>query len=278
VEALTAMLVDRPYVVAFLATFLVIAWAERGWQRTLFWLASGTFLGWLMEFSSTRTGFPFGSYTYREENFLGELWLGGVPVFASLSFAFLTYFGYSLACTFLSPLRRRGADIRRVADPRVDGSIRVLLLAALLTTWVDTVIDPVAHLGRYWFLGDLYVYESEGFHFNVPLSNYAGWLFTSLCIVLVNQRFDGRLRANEASPPRGFYLPGKPLWALGTILGNFCFMLGVTTYLLASDEVPSTEPVGQLLASGVVLSGLFAVIAVLLIQRGLARGAPAHAY
>ena len=112
-DALTAMLTERPYVLAFLAAFLVISSAERGMRRTLFWLASGTFLGWLMEFSSIRTGFPFGSYTYHEANFPDELWLGGVPFFASLSFAFLTYFGYSIARTFLSVLERRGNWPRR---------------------------------------------------------------------------------------------------------------------------------------------------------------------
>jgi len=266
-DALTAMLADRPYVVAFLVTFLVIAWAERGWQRTAFWLVSGTFIGWLMEFSSVRNGFPFGDYTYHEENFPDELFIGGVPLFASLSFAFLSYFGYSMACTLLSRLERRGFDIQRRVDRRVDGSLPVLLLAALLTTWVDTVVDPVAHLGRYWFLGDLYNYRTAGQHFDVPLSNYGGWLLTSLCIVFINQRFDGLLRA---VPARGFHLPAKPLWAVGTVLGNFCFMLGVSVYLVSSDGVPASEHVGAILASGLALSSLFAVFAALMIARGLA--------
>jgi len=260
------MLAERPYVVAFLATFLVISWAERGWQRTLFWLASGTFFGWLMEFSSVRNGFPFGSYTYHEDNFPDELFIGGVPLFASLSFAFLTYFGYSIACTLLSPLERRRGDVRRVADQRIDSSLQVLLLAVLLTTWADTVIDPVAHLGEYWFLGDLYTYKTAGQHFEVPLSNYGGWLLTSLCIVLVNQRFDDLLRA---VPARGFSLPAKPLWAVGAVLGNFGFILGVTVYLMSSDGVPASEDVGAILASGLALSGLFALFAALMIARGL---------
>ena len=270
-EALIAMLTERPYVVAFLVSFLVISGAERGWRRTLFWLVSGTFLGWLMEFSSVRTGFPFGFYTYHQQNFPRELWIGGIPFFASLSFAFHTYFGYSVACTFLSPLERRGSDIQRVANPRVDASFRVLLLAAAITTWADTVIDPVAHLGQYWFLGDLYVYHEHGLHFHVPLSNYAGWMFTSLCIVFVNQRFDVWLRGREKTPASGFHLPFKPLWAVGTSLGNFAFMLSITAYLLVSDRVPPAIPVGSILISGIALSGLFAVFASLMIRRGLKR-------
>ena len=276
-EALAAMITERPYVLAFLASFLVIAAAERGWRRTLFWLASGTFLGWLMEFSSTRNGFPFGSYAYHEAGFPDELWIAGIPAFASLSFAFLTYFGYSAACTFLSPLEQRGADIQRDIDPRIDGSLRVLVLAALVTTWVDTVIDPVAHLGEYWFLGDLYAYHGEGVHFEVPLSNYAGWVFTSLCIVFVNQRFDGWLRSREGERAQGFYLPCQPLWAMGSLLGNFGFMLSITVYLLTSDSVPSSARVGEMLASGLVLSGVFAAFAATMVLRGLARPTAAPA-
>jgi uncharacterized membrane protein len=270
-DALLAMFRERPYVVAFLATFVVIAWSERGWPRMLFWLASGTFLGWLVEFSSTRNGFPFGHYAYHQSNFPDELFIAGIPFFASLSFAFLTYFGYSAACAFLSPLERRGADIQR-PDQRVDGSIAVLALAALITTWADTVTDPVAHLGKYWFLGDLYKYHARGVHFDVPLTNYAGWIFASLCIVFANQRFDAFLRARESTPARGFPLPAQPLWALGGLLGNLAFIIGVTVYLLASDRVPSAEPVGAILASGLALSVAFAAFSTLMLRRGLARG------
>jgi uncharacterized membrane protein len=274
VEAGIAMLTERPYVVAFLAAFLGIAWAERGGRRALFWLASGAVLGWLAEFSSVRTGLPFGFYCYHPASFPDEAWLGGIPVFASLSFAFLTYFGYSAACTFLSPLERRGGDLRRAADPRIDGSLRALLLAAAITTWADTVTDPVAHLGRYWFLGDLYAYRSSGFHFGVPLSNYAGWFVTSACIVAVNQRFDAWLRRREGRPPRGLPLPGRPLWAVASLLGNCAFMLGVTVHLMASGRVPPAVPLGWLLASGTALTALFAGFAAAMIRRGLAREVP----
>jgi uncharacterized membrane protein len=274
VSELFALLTERPYVVAFLVTFLVVSGAERGWRRTLFWLASGAFLGWLMEFSSIRNGFPFGDYAYNEHNFPDEVWIGGVPLFASLSFAFLTYFGYSIACTFLSPVERRGVDIQRRIDPRIDGSLRVLLLAAAITTWSDTIVDPVAHLGKYWFLGDLYAYHGHGVHFDVPLTNYAGWLFTSVCIVALNQLFDAWLRGRERTPARGFPLPSKPLWALGTFFGNCAFMIGVTIYLLDADSVPASKPIGQLLASGVVLTAAFALFSALMLRRCFAREAP----
>jgi uncharacterized membrane protein len=265
-DAVIAMFRERPYVIAFLVSFLVIAWSERGWQRTLLWLANGTFIGWAVEFSSTHNGFPFGHYAYHESNFPDELFIGGIPFFASLSFAFLTYFGYSAACTMLSPLARRGRDIVRL-DRRADGSLRVLALAALLTTWADTVTDPVAHLGKHWFLGDLYAYHARGIHFDVPLTNYAGWLFTSLVIVFVNQRFDGRLRARSIAA-RGFALPLQPLWAIGSLIGNLAFIISISAYLLAADRAPG-EPLGAVLASGVALSVAFVAFASLMVWRGL---------
>ncbi|MEX2159409.1 MAG: carotenoid biosynthesis protein [Dehalococcoidia bacterium] len=270
---LAAMFTERPYVVAFLVSFLVIATAERGWQRTLLWLATGTFIGWLVEFSSIRNGFPFGNYHYNEANFPDELFIGGVPLFASLSFAFLTYFGYSIACTFLSRLEPRGAGVQRRVDPRIDNSLRVLLLAAVVTTWADTVTDPVAHLGRYWFLGDLYAYAGNGVHFDVPLTNYAGWLFTSACIVLVNQQLDALLRTRGVEA-RGFDLPYKPLWALGSVFGNFAFIIGVSVYLAVWADVPSSEHAPQVLASGIAISALFAVFAAVMLRRAFDRAPP----
>ncbi len=253
---LAAMVTERWYVLAFLASFVVIAWAERGWVRMLAWLVTGTFLGWLMEFSSIRNGFPFGGYSYHDELFPDELFIGGVPIFASLSFAFMTYFSYSVACTLLSRLERRGGDIARVDDPNVHRSLSVLLLAALITLWMDVVIDPVSLLGRYWFLGDLYHYHSGGEHFGVPVKNYIGWLLTAALIVLVNQRLDLVLDANGVAA-RGFHLPMKPFWAIGTVVGNFLFMIGITLYLMGNSDVPSNEPIAAILVSGLMLTAAF---------------------
>ena len=271
-ESTLAMFSDRPYVIAFMASFLLISGAERGWRRTVCWLVSGTFIGWLVEFSSIRNGFPFGFYTYHHENFPRELWIGGIPFFASLSFSFLTYFGFSVATTFLSPLRRQGFGLERIDDLRVATSVRVLLLAAAITTWLDTVIDPISHLGKYWFLGDLYVYHADGIHFHVPLSNYGGWLFASVCIVFVNQRFDAWLSPREDGAPLGFKLPFKPLWTVGTCVGNFLFMLGITVYLMGSPDVPDSVPLVQMLISGIVLSSLFTLFSVVMIRRAMQRG------
>jgi putative membrane protein len=275
-DELTSMFTERWYVLAFLASFVVIAAAERGWVRMLVWLATGTFLGWLMEFSSTRSGFPFGDYSYHDKLFPDELFIAGVPLFASLSFAFLTYFGYSAACTLLSRLERRGGDVVRIDNEALFGSARVLALAAMITTWMDVVIDPVALLGRYWLLGDVYHYHSDGAHFGVPWTNYAGWIFTAALVVLVNQRISALLDGGGV-PARGFPLPMKPLWALGTVIGNFAFMIVVTLYLMGADGVPDSEPIASILISGLLFSASFIVFAGAMIGRSASRHEPSAA-
>jgi putative membrane protein len=269
-EELTSFFTERWYVLAFLATFLVVSLSEQGWPRTAFWLVSGTFIGWLMEFSSTRTAFPFGAYDYHEQNFPDELFIAGVPLFASVSLAFLPYFGYSLGRTLLGRLEWRNGDLVRDDNSPARGSIIVLLFAAVLTTWVDTVLDPVTLLGEHWFLGDLYSYHEDGIHFGVPLSNYAGWLFTAGLVLFVNQRFDSLL-SRRSGRAHGFHLPFQPLWAVGAMLGNFVFMIAVTLYLLNKDAVAENEALGSLLASGVLLSAAFLAFVAITMWRSVQR-------
>src|SRR4030042_6669885 len=121
--------VHRSYVVGFLVAVLVLAGTEVGWRRTLAWLVTGVVIAWAYEFSSTCNGFPFGLYDYHQEDFPDELWIGGVPFFSTLSFAFLSYFGFSLARTLLASLRRTGVEIQRVEPRGHATSLKVLILA-----------------------------------------------------------------------------------------------------------------------------------------------------
>ena len=265
-----ALFTERPYVVAFFTAFALLSWSERGGRRTFLWLGTGTALGWLSEFCSINTGFPFGYYLYHQANFPSELWIGPVPLFASLSFAFMSYFAFSAACRLLAPGDDLAANGHEASLRLAVGST---LLAAIIGTWMDTVIDPLSLLGQYWFLGDLYAYADNGVHFNVPLTNYAGWLFTSACIVLVNQLLDALLHARGVEA-RGFHLPYKPFWALCTVFGNFAFIIGVSVYLVAWGDVPSSEHAAQVLASGIAISALFAVFAAVMLRRALERTPP----
>ena len=265
---------NRPYVMAVVIVFWILAPLEIGGRRALVWFVSGTLLGWFSEFLSTHTGFPFGHYAYHAHLFPDELWIGGVPPFASVSFASLTYFGYSGATTLLAPLRRSGGDVVAYVTPALRRSAGVLALATLIPTWLDTVVDPVTHLGRYWRLGDIYHYEHPGLHFDVPFVNYLGWLLTCFVIVGVNQRADHRLAAAVEPVPRRNRLPFQPFWALGSVIGNMIFMLVVTVQLMRNPAVPATTPLGAMLISGALLTGAFVLLCAVMIRRGFTRPTP----
>jgi putative membrane protein len=261
---------------AIVVVFWILAPCEVGWRRAAFWFVSGSVLGWLAEFVSTRTGFPFGHYAYHGHLFPNELWVGGVPPFASVSFAALTYLGYSSAITLLAPLRRIDGTVRAQVTPSLRRSPAVLFLAALIPTWLDTIVDPVTHLGRYWMLGDIYHYEFPGLHFDVPLSNYLGWLFTCAVIVAVNQRADPWLTpATETAAPPPNRLPLQPFWSLGTVVGNMIFMLVVTVQLMGTPGVPAETPLRALLASGALLTAAFVAFAARMVRHGFVRALPA---
>ncbi len=269
-----AMIEYRPYVVILVLAFWLIAVAERGVRRAGIWFVTGTFIGWLMEFSSTRNGFPFGNYVYHESLFPEELWLGGVPLFASLSFAALSYLGYSIAYTLLAGMRFGERGLERIENREVALSLRVLLLSTGLITWMDLVLDPVTHLGEYWGLGSLYHYDPPGVHFDVPLSNYGGWLITSFSIVAVNQLIE-RFTVASSEEMRGAYrLPFQPLLCLVADFGQYLFMIAVLIYLMNSDEVPADTPlVGILISTLMFVTGYVLGIGALL-KRALPETSP----
>jgi putative membrane protein len=266
-----AMLIHRPYVVSLVLTFVVVAAAERGWLRMLIWFVVGTFIGWLMEYSSTRNGFPFSFYEYYPSAFPDELWLSNIPFFASISFAALCYFGHSLTYTLFSPLRRGKHGIERVENTDLMLSTKVALWAALLISWSDFVIDPITHLGEYWFLGKIYFWitTSASWHFDIPLWNYLGWLVTCFCIVYANQLIDRFLINRGIVHKPAFNLPHRCLWPLAYYIGNFVFILSVNIYLLNNPLVPAEKQVGLILVNTLALVIAFVVFNVIVIRKKL---------
>jgi putative membrane protein len=192
----------RPYVFAFLAIFLLAGAADLGWRRVLGFAGCVWPVAWLAEFSSTRTGIPFGLYQYTQLTRGRELFLADVPVMDSLSFTFLAYASFCLA---------RVALVGRVPSRPVTAVVAGALMMAL-----DIVIDPLAVRGDRWFLGNLFSYPEPGIYFGVPLSNFAGWVIVGtigvgLYLTLVHGRAsDGGARAprrpavrTTASSPSG---------------------------------------------------------------------------
>ena len=156
----------RPYVFVFLAIFLLAGARDLGWRRTLLFAGWVWPVAWLAEFSSTRTGIPFGLYHYTGDTRGRELFIGNVPLMDSLSFTFLAYASFCLA--------------RLVWARRMPSATAITLLSGVLMMLLDIVIDPLAVRGDRWFLGRIFFYPDGGPYFGVPLSNFLGWFIVGV--------------------------------------------------------------------------------------------------
>ncbi|PTN13308.1 carotenoid biosynthesis protein [Nitrosomonas aestuarii] len=224
----------RPYVTLFLLAFLTMSWLEQGGLRTGIWLLTGCLVALAAEWGSINHGIPFGYYAYHYEVLARDLVVFGVPFFDSLSFVFLSYVSFTFAQFFLSAHWRCGWNVQRVTTRNLRNSTSVLFVGAFFMMVLDLIIDPVAHLGKHWFLGDIYHYPAPGWHFDITLANYAGWFIVGWTIIFINQRVDAALNRCELSGNRPLqlrYIPGKGLFAPLFWFGIAVFALGVTAWL-----------------------------------------------
>ncbi len=222
----------RPYVFLFLAAFLFAAVRLIGWPRTWrFWLISWI-TAFVCEYSSTRTGIPFGWYFYNGSTVGEELYFSDVPFMDSISFSFLLYAAYCVALCFFLPIEQSapsaGIGLKRL---RFDVSARtgwpVLFVTAFLFAFIDMVIDPVALRGDRWFLGKIYYYPDPGVHFGVPIDNYIGWMVVGLLSLAIYFPLDRRLPAHAFPPDPTRRL----LLGIGLYYGVLAFNLGMTFWI-----------------------------------------------
>ncbi|MGQ0810543.1 MAG: carotenoid biosynthesis protein [Nitrospiraceae bacterium] len=227
----------RLYVFVFFAAFLFSAQRLLGWRRTGIFLVITWVTAFVCEFSSTRTGIPFGWYHYTGSTVGQELYLSNVPFMDSLSFSFLLYASYCLALLFLLPVHPQNMDPRARGrflpafsfDLRARTGWPVLVLAPLLFAFIDIVIDPVALRGDRWFLGKIYYYPDPGIHFGVPIANYVGWGTVGVIALLLYILLDRKLpplpiRSHES-------VTGKLLLGCGLYYGVLIFNLTMTFWI-----------------------------------------------
>lgn len=230
----------RPYVFLFLAAFLCAASRLLGWPRTGFFFLNTWLTALLCEFSSTRTGIPFGWYFYTGSTEGQELYLWDVPFMDSLSFPFLLFASYCLALWFLLPARfiRHEAPLDQMHpllpalsfDPATRCSWPVLGFACFLFALIDVVIDPAALRGEHWFLGKLYFYPEAGVYFGVPLANFFGWIVVGAIALGIYRVIDRHLPDDrEAAPSRSTTV--NVLLGCGLYYGVLLFNLSVTFWI-----------------------------------------------
>ncbi|MDP9351906.1 MAG: carotenoid biosynthesis protein, partial [Chloroflexota bacterium] len=111
-----------------------------------------------VEITGVATGFPYGQFSYSAD--LGPRIFGLVPYLLPVSWVPLVL--GAVAATE----RRSGAGALRVTG--------WTLSAAVLLTALDGVLDPGAAKLGFW------EWSQGGPYYGVPLSNYRGWLLSSL--------------------------------------------------------------------------------------------------
>lgn len=227
----------RPYVFLFLAAFLFAAQRLIGWRRTGIFFAIGWVTAFACEFSSTRTGIPFGWYFYTGSTVGQELYLSNVPFMDSLSFTFLLYASYCLALLFLLPAPPGGAAgggplaarLPLAYDPAVRTSWPALGLTVLFFVFIDIVIDPVALRGDRWFLGRIYYYPDPGLYYGVTLANFVGWAVVGL--IALGGYFTVDRRLGPLPSAEGRSVTGTLLLGCGLYYGVLLFNLAVTFWI-----------------------------------------------
>lgn len=219
----------RPYVFLILAVYLIIAILNMGVIRSAVFTVLAYVIAFLSEYSSTRNGFPYGFYSYIETTRAQELWISNVPFMDSLSYSFLAYAAYTMALFLWTPLRKNRWDIRLIESEHVRKSLRVVFSGAIFFMLMDVIIDPVAFQGDRWFLGKIYTYREQGEYFNIPLTNFAGWLAVGTAILYSFTRLDGWL--TRTFPYRQYEVPAQALLGPGLYFGVLLFNLAVTFYI-----------------------------------------------
>jgi lycopene beta-cyclase len=136
-------------------------WGIRQAARTFIIIAG---LTWAAEFIGSRTGFPFGAYTYTSAL---QPQFAGVPLLIPVAWFMLLPSAWVMAQMIVGEQRRS----------LMQHTAFVLVSAAALTAW-DLFLEPQMVARGFW------VWEYPHGYFGIPLINFAGWMFTAAIVTL----------------------------------------------------------------------------------------------
>lgn len=156
-----------------LLMMVLIIWTQDEMTISFWLLLAGCFIeGIIVEILGVNTGFLFGNYTYG--NVLGPK-IFNVPLMVGINWFIIIY------CSGIIVTRFSHYLISRVSEDeqsKLEGvyNLSLLLDGALLATFFDWVMEPVAvKLGFWKWLG-----EGE-----IPFRNYFCWFIVSLVMLLM---------------------------------------------------------------------------------------------
>jgi putative membrane protein len=142
---------------------VMILWKAWGAVKTIRVAALVAFLGWAAEALGSRTGFPFGSYSYTEAL---QPQIAHVPLLIPLAWLMM-----------LPPAWAVGQLISNQLPSRWRFASFVAISALAMTAW-DLFLDPQMVAWGLW------EWHTPGGFFGIPWSNYLGWLLVSALITI----------------------------------------------------------------------------------------------
>ena len=131
-----------------------------GKKNMLIWFVITWIVSNFFEGLSIAMGFPFGNYHYT----VGlEFSIWQVPVLIMVSYFAIVYSSWITALAVTNHLNKKIEGIYKFLIP--------ITAAVVMTMW-DLVTDPqAANINKSW------IWEDGGAYFNVPISNFIGWVF-----------------------------------------------------------------------------------------------------
>lgn len=127
--------------------------------------------GMLVEIIGTNTGLLFGEYAYGEV--LG-IDIAGVPVLIGINWFSIVYSSAAIADKLLPPVSV--TDNSSVKGKLTGRDFAVSFAGAMLTTFFDWVMEPVAVRLGYW------EWKNDG---EIPVYNYVCWFAVSFLLLLI---------------------------------------------------------------------------------------------
>lgn len=145
---------------------LVIALLWKDWGAAATLRAAGSIfaLSWIAEVIGSRTGIPFGMYSYTDSL---QPQLLNVPLQIPLGWLMM-----------LPPAWAAAQVITGRIKPRLRFPAFVGLSALAMTAW-DLFLDPMMVTWGMW------VWDNPGSYFGIPWLNYLGWLLVSALITIL---------------------------------------------------------------------------------------------
>lgn len=156
-----------------LPTFRAVRW-WLGWREGAALVATLGAYAMLLEVSAVLTGFPYGHFGYSE--LLGFRMFGLVPWTVAFAWTPLILAAYAVAANLFENRYAR------------------VFAASVIVTLFDAVLDPGAVMLGFW------KYDTDGWFYGVPISNFAGWLISGLIGAIIIEIQLGRIRPLLPTP------------------------------------------------------------------------------